>query len=131
MIYPPRSMAVLLAALTLTTLAGCQPEGPARYDLSGTVTYKGQPVPGGEIHIAPDGAKGNTGPGSYAMIKNGRYETLPGKGTIGGPHVLTVICFANIPGEVAETDLKELCPPQRVEADLPSAAGSYDLDLKD
>ncbi len=110
-------------------LAGCQAEGPARYDLSGTVTYQGQPVRGGEVHFTPDNAKSNAGPGSYATIRNGRYETLPGKGTVGGPHVLTVICFRDIPGEVPEDQLKELCPPQELRIDLPTANSTHDLVL--
>lgn len=124
-----KSLAACLACAVLLLITGCKPEGPARYNLSGSITYQGQPVRGGEIHFTPDNSKNNSGPGSYAAIRHGRFETLPGKGTVGGPHVLTIICFRDIPGEVPEDQLKELCPPQELRLDLPTVDGTRDLVL--
>ncbi|MDZ7617240.1 MAG: hypothetical protein U1E05_09560 [Patescibacteria group bacterium] len=72
--------------------------GPARYELSGTVTFDGQPVPYGNITITPDTSQGNTGPGSFAQIRDGRYQTASDAGTVGGPHVLTVTGLKAVPG---------------------------------
>jgi hypothetical protein len=59
-------------------LAGCGPAGPKTYEVSGTVTWNGEPVADGYINfypldgtIVPDGGK----------IKNGQYRfrARPGK----------------------------------------------------
>ena len=78
-------LAVCLAVLGfLTGVRGN--DGPRRYELGGRITWSGQPVPAGQILFTPDAAKGNSGPGGMAKIKEGRYVTLPGLGIIGGPH---------------------------------------------
>lgn len=55
-------------------LVGCSSESN-RYDISGKVTFKGQPVPVGKIYFSPDTSKGNDGPQGFADIKDGRYDT--------------------------------------------------------
>lgn len=67
-------------------MAACEADRPRRYELSGQVTFKGQPVPVGTIVFVPDESKGNRGPGTSAGIADGRYRTPLGQGTIGGPH---------------------------------------------
>jgi hypothetical protein len=88
--------------LSLVALAGCGDSGPARFELSGTVTYDGKPVPAGFIVFIPDDATGNSGPGTTAGIQDGQYRTLPDKGTIGGPHVATVYGFEGKHHEAAK-----------------------------
>ena len=81
-------MAVLaLVAGALTT--GCS--GEKTYHLSGTVTYKGKPVPKGQIVFEPDAAAGNSGQPAYAKIVDGQYDTREdGQGTVGGPHIVQI-----------------------------------------
>ena len=92
---PLLTRAVAAACLAaLLVLGGCgRKAGPSRFDLSGTVTYDGKPVPSGYIVFAPDLAAGNQGPGTQANIRDGQYQTAPGQGTVGGPHVATVCGF--------------------------------------
>ncbi len=120
---------VFLTCFALLALAGCGSEGPGRYDLSGVVTYNGQPVPGGEVIFTPDAAQGNTGPGSFATIKHGRYETYRGKGTIGGPHVVTVIGYKDVPGEVPDDQLEQLFEQRQFKLDLPRESGTHDIEV--
>lgn len=122
-------VAKVLMALVVLACAACGSEGPVRYDLSGAVTYNGQPVPGGEVILTPDASQGNTGPGSFATIKHGRYETFRDKGTIGGPHVVTVVGYKDVPGEVPEDKLEQLFPPLQFRIDLPRHSGTHDLQL--
>lgn len=71
-------------------LAGCggNSDPTKRFDLSGTVTFDGKPVPAGTILFEPDAGKGNKGPAGFATIADGKFDTsVGGKGTIGGPHV--------------------------------------------
>jgi hypothetical protein len=106
--FPSCTVAVLLA---LVTLAGCGDGGPARFEVSGKVTYDGKPVPAGFIVFIPEDAKGNSGPATTAGIEDGQFRTLPGKGTIGGPHIAAVYGFdgkhsvaAKDPGGTATID---------------------------
>lgn len=50
MVSPPRSRVVLV--LLLLGIAGC---GPGKGDVSGVITYKGQPLKSGQVVFQPDG----------------------------------------------------------------------------
>lgn len=80
----------LLITLASALCLGCGDSG--LYRVSGTVTYKGQPVPSGEIRFTPH--QGNTGPMILAKIRDGSYETPKDKGVVGGPYQLQVKGYA-------------------------------------
>ncbi|MFM1904584.1 MAG: hypothetical protein RLZZ440_2484 [Planctomycetota bacterium] len=86
-------MFVRIALVCAAVIAiGCGSSGPVRYDVSGTVTFDGQPVPVGTITFVP--VSGNTGPGGSAGIEGGRFDTAAtGKGPTGGPHVAIITGF--------------------------------------
>ena len=122
----------LLLSLVLF-LAGCG--GEKRYDLSGTVTYKGKPVPEGYIVFEPDTSKGNTGGPSRAKIIDGKYDTSSSEnvGNLGGPHVVRITGFDKkiigaTAGEVALP--KSLFTDYTVSEDLPKKNGTKDFDVK-
>ncbi len=80
--------AVLIAA---AGLVGCSPEDKL-YDVSGTVTFQGKPVPKGLIHFDPEGS----GPQGYANIEDGKFNTATagqGKGIRGGKYTIRVNGF--------------------------------------
>lgn len=86
-------MWILLTILAATAAVGCSgpvTEGPDRFPLSGTITYKGAPLPAGKIYFEPDGKKSNSGPMVTAEIKDGKYATPAGKGTVGGAHIIRI-----------------------------------------
>jgi hypothetical protein len=85
----PRHAAFFMLAIA-AALAGCQPAGPARYQINGKVTFAGKPVPSGLIRFEPDASQGNHGPVGYAAIKDGRYttDTKGCKGALEGPLVV-------------------------------------------
>jgi hypothetical protein len=62
---------IQLLILILIFAAGCGPTGPTRAEVSGTVTYNGQPVEQGAISFFP--APGVVGPEAGGEIKNGKY----------------------------------------------------------
>ena len=82
--------ALFLGALGLT---GCGPAGPERFEVNGSVTYQGAPVPAGSVVFEPDPKHGNQGPAGQALIREGQYRTLPDKGTIGGSQVVKIYAF--------------------------------------
>ncbi len=86
--------------LVVFAAAGCGQDGPQRYEVSGTVTYNGQPLPYGDIHFDPDSKQGNHGPGAVAPIRGGSYATPSGKGIVGGPHVVRIYGSDGIAVEV-------------------------------
>lgn len=90
-----------------------------RYAVSGLLTYDGKPVPAGLVFFEPDSKKGNSGPGGVAEILDGRYQTKPDKGIVGGPHTVRVIGYLkpHLPKQ-PEPDL--MFPEQRLSIDFPS-----------
>lgn len=86
----------MIAATCLVVLpsSGCNRSEFTGYGVSGAVTYRGQPVPSGQIRFMPDRSKGNQGPQGFAEIRNGRYEVDPERGAVPGP-VLVVISGAD------------------------------------
>lgn len=93
-----RNIAAMFA-LAAIFFAGCNSasDGPPRYKLSGSATHQGKPIPVGEISLTPDSSKGNDGPGSVAQIKDGKYETEPDMGIVGGPYVVRITAFDGVP----------------------------------
>jgi hypothetical protein len=80
----------------LPVILGCS---RSPYQLSGSVTYDGNPVPVGEIVFMPDPAAGNRGPGVLAEIKDGRYEMPSNKGHIGGAYLARLTGFDGAPAK--------------------------------
>ncbi len=121
--------------ITLLGLVGCGDAKPEfRFDLSGKITYDGKPIPRGYLRFAPDTKKGNRGPGSSASIIDGQYKTMTGQGTVGGPHVISIVGTDGIPIELGEgipPNLagKPLFSEYEVHVDLPKETGTYDFDV--
>ena len=92
-----RHLSWLCIVVVFLGALGCNRDsGPARYDLTGTITYDGKPVPAGYILFAPDTYQGNDGPGASASIKDGVYRVRSGEGTVGGPHSATINGFDDV-----------------------------------
>ena len=113
------------AMLGLAASSGCGgPKGPARFDMSGTVTYDGKPVPVGYLNFKPD--KGNSGPGTHANIESGQYRTPSDQGSVGGPHVVTINGFDGVAQGTNPLGTRLFAPVQ-VKVDLPKQSGTHDF----
>jgi hypothetical protein len=118
-----RSWLAAGACLAVALVAGCSDSGPKRYDVSGSVTLEGRPIPFGEVVFTPDGAKKNSGPQGIAKIQDGKYDTrLPGGlGVAGGPTVIRVNGLSGPGGRtLCEYDLR---------VDLPRADTTQDIEV--
>lgn len=131
-----RARCGLWLAIAACGLAGCSEttSGPDRFDVSGTVTYDGAPVPAGQIQFRPDSAKGHSGPAGFATITNGRYDTSrKGRGTVGGPHVVVIVGFTGPPPTDVQSDEdladNSLFSEYQISADLPTETGQLDFDV--
>lgn len=122
--------ALLITAISIA--AGCGPQGPQRYDLSGDVTYDGKQVSKGYMTFEPDSAKGNSGPGAAVDIVDGHYTTRAGQGTVGGPHVVTVSGFDGVAFEqsgVMNPMGRPMFEDVKIEIDVPKEAATRDFEL--
>jgi hypothetical protein len=122
---------LLLAGILLVIgFTGCGgTAGPQKAILQGTVTYKGAPVPRGEMQFAPDTSKGNAGPGTSARIENGVYDLKGGMGVVGGPHIVRITGFDGVP-DGDNADGKLLFEPYEARVDLPKESGKFDFTVE-
>ncbi len=96
----------LIVALPLLTIPGCGggEDLPETAEVSGTVSYKGQPVAGAEVNFSPE--TGN--PGFGITEEDGTFELTTydsGDGAVPGTHTVTVQLFPqeSLPGMEAES----------------------------
>jgi hypothetical protein len=124
---PFASLAIFLGAVAI---AGCGRDQDKLYDVSGTVTYDGQPVPKGLIFFDPDVTKGGTGPQGLANIWNGKFNTADkGKGVRGGAYVVRVNGFDG--KEAPEAPFGKFLFPEHTEPqDLPKAKSELNVTIE-
>ncbi|UUO08642.1 hypothetical protein M4951_10065 [Blastopirellula sp. J2-11] len=89
-------------AVAVTFTLGCSRSSriPGLIEVTGNVTFNGQPVSGGMIYFEPDVRAGNNGPQGFAEIIDGRYSTLKGgRGVKSGPNMVRIEEIQPIEGE--------------------------------
>lgn len=123
--------AMLRATLVLASaaiIAGCQAEDPL-FDVSGTITYDGKPIPKGLIFFDP--AAGTQGTQGFANIENGKYNTATpgqGKGIRGGSYNVRIGGFDG--KEAAEAPFGQfLFPEHEFKKDFPAENQTFDYDV--
>lgn len=114
-----------------TIITGCGQDSSSvkRYQLSGTVSFQGSPVPYGEVYFSPDQSAGNDGPSSVTSIQDGKYRLPQEQGIVGGKYKIQVQAYESEPSHDADGELvlgKKLFPEQELLAELPTG-GTYDL----
>lgn len=120
-------LSVTAMACLLGLMIGCsRPSGPDRYAVRGQVTFRGKPVPVGEIIFRPDDQAGNIGPGSVARIRDGAYATESGKGVVGGPYVVEIIGFDGVSVPQA-SEGRVLFDPISQKVEFPKSASTRDF----
>jgi hypothetical protein len=126
--FSPISLGLLLTGFCFAGI-GCS-NRPNLYQVSGTVTYAGKPLPAGVIFFDPDFTRQNDGPQGYALIKDGRYDTAAqgGKGVVGGPYVARIDGFDGKPGRELPMGSAIFTRYQKP-IDLPKGAATQDFDV--
>lgn len=130
----PRTSLGLWLGLCLMMSLGCSggSQGPPRYDLTGEVIYDGKPIRKGMLTLSPDVEQGNSGPGTGAPIKDGRFSTPPKKGHVGGPHRIRIVGYDGVAAIVEGEELldgKALFEPYEIVVDLPKAKGTQKFEV--
>ena len=109
--------------------AGCGEEGPPRYNLSGKVTYGGQPVPAGSVTLIPDGAQGNKGAAASIQIRNGTYDSQAEQtGHFGGAYLVRVTALDGVTSPEMPMGTP-LFPDYEFQLELPAEDGTHDFDV--
>jgi hypothetical protein len=125
----PSSRVVRTAALAalLLPLLGCG-GGSSVYDVYGTVTFDGKPVPAGRVYFTPDLAQKNDGPQGFAEIHDGQFDSRQGgRGTVSGPVVIRVEGYEK--GPDARSVGKRLFLDYEIKRDLPKVASAQTLEV--
>jgi hypothetical protein len=111
--------------IALAGVVGCSEEKV--YDVSGTVTFNGQPVAKGLIFFDPlDG-----GPQGFANIENGRYDTATagqGKGIRGGKYSIRINGFDGKVGPEAPFGAA-VFPEHTFSKELPAQTQTFDYEV--
>ena len=118
-------MCAVAVALLFCMTTGCGSK-QSNFKVSGTIKYDGQPVPEGEVHLRP--SQGNYGSGGFAIIKDGKYETIPKRGVEGGFYKLT---FHGLGGDAIDEfgGGGDLFTPYVVEVDFPKEDHVLNVDV--
>jgi hypothetical protein len=113
----------MLVLAACESAVGCGGDSK-RIDISGTVTFAGQPVPAGKIYFNPDPAKKHHGPSGYADITDGHFDTKQkgSKGPSGGPLIV------RIEGFTADANPEPIFIPYEEAVDIPSS-GTKDFNI--
>jgi hypothetical protein len=82
-----RWLAALALCAACVWVVGCGDSGPKRYGVSGTVTYKGQPIKSGLISFIPEGSEASAG---GASIIDGKYDIPSKPGLPAGKYEVSV-----------------------------------------
>jgi len=83
-----------LAILLVLLLLGCNSK-PKLAQLSGKVTFKGQPVPAGFVSLTPDVGNGGRGPVTVLQVKDGVFDSAQQQppGLLPGPYLVRISGF--------------------------------------
>ncbi len=123
----------LTIVLTLCALCvGCGGGGDEarKFDVSGTVNYKGNPVKFGTVIFDPDRTKGNSGPQGIADIRDGKYDTSGRIGVSGGAYNVVINGYNEQPNVNDESSsVKPLFPEFRKAIDLPQSSTTMNFDI--
>jgi hypothetical protein len=124
-----RRLAAVCLIAGVVFAVGCGAEGEPVYQVSGTVTFQGKPVPKGLIYFDPDQTKETGGDMGFASILDGKFNTAEeGQGIRGGAYEVRVNGFD---GKVANDAPfgQALFLEYRTTADLPMQDSTYNLDV--
>ncbi|ASV73943.1 hypothetical protein THTE_1341 [Thermogutta terrifontis] len=136
MMTPLRQSQTLLICAAIGCLVlfqGCGKNDPRKNRISGTITYRGQPVPAGSITFIPDASKGNSGPAVTIQFENGRYDSrTSGVGHIGGPHKVRITGLTGKDsGDEFFPQGTLLFPDYETSADLPTGPSEQNFVIPD
>ena len=100
--------------LAIALVCGCGSSEPQPENISGTVTFDGQPLVYGNLELIPDADRQMTGPAGSVEVIDGKFDTkLGGRGVFLGPYDVRVTAWSERPpaGSNDETVVSQAKPP--------------------
>lgn len=119
---------LVCGTVILGCAVGCSKEEKKSGQVSGTVTFKGKPVPAGYVSFMPDASAGNTGAVKVAQIKDGIYNTAAdtGPGISPGANIIRVAGFDGNP-KPGFGQGKQIFNPIELRESLPEGTSTKDF----
>lgn len=119
----------VVATLALCLGLGCG-SGQPRADLSGTVTFKGSPVPEGFLSFAPNVSSGGKGEVKVLQIKDGKFDSKTDQfpGLIPGPMKVRIAGF-NGKKEKFWPQGKQIFNPIELDFTVPTGTTTKDFEV--
>ena len=114
---------IVVAVLALATSVGCQ-KSNGLTPVTGRVTWKGSPVPMGNVSIEPDASQGNKGPQCRSSIINGVFTSRPEFGSVSGPVIVDVEGLENRPDREFPVPL---FPRYTFKTEIPKGKATLDI----
>ncbi len=117
---------IACAALLAACVAGCggDSDAPSRYDVSGEITFEGEPVVYGMVVFEDK----NTGFKTACTIDDGYYESQSDKGHQGGNFTVTITGFADA-GSAGAEGQRLWNGAWTTEVELPAESTTMDFDV--
>jgi hypothetical protein len=124
---------ILLVTFSAATLVGCKKSSVDRLVVTGTVTWKGKPIPEGCIFFDPDVKKGNRGPQGSALIKDGKFDTRfeRSRGCVKGPHIAAVHAFDGVSNDKSKSVGKRMFAAYSLALEIPAEGGELNIIVPD
>lgn len=130
-VHGDRRAATLLAsalwAAGIILLTGCG-RSDGLTSVSGRVTFRGAPVPRGDVFIEPDASQGNLGPQCRSSIVDGEFESRPRYGSVQGPVLVVVEGLHTPPGSDFPMPL---FPRHEFKTEIPKGKATLDIVVPD
>jgi hypothetical protein len=118
-------------ALGVVLLLGCKRTADEPYEVSGTVSHQGAPVPMGTVFFDPDSELGGSGSQGFAIIRDGKFNTAAeGEGVHGGAYILRVQGFDGKSANEAPYG-QPLFPEYQMKTEFPQENTTLDIDVPD
>ena len=121
--HPRGSIVIVAAGLALVSVSGCQ-KSNGLTPVTGRVTWRGSPVPMGNVSIEPDASQGNKGPQCRSSIINGVFTSRPEFGAVSGPVIVDVEGLENRPDREFPVPL---FPRYTFKTEIPKGKATLDI----
>lgn len=127
-VKPRAQTAAVLGLLVLCCAVGCGPKGPKRYEHWGSVTFRGKPIPAGQVIFDPQ-LPGPDGPQGMAVIKDGQFDTrqMEDRGPGAGKYILRIYAADGIEAPEAPVGKMMFTSEILIPIELPEADSEVNI----